>query len=88
MKDPGTLRPCGFLCGIIALLLQMGPAWARELWVVDPQGLKGPENALLASIQGVLNRTGAVVWVKGPGMSARILDELRSEGWVLRVVLP
>ena len=86
MKDPGILPPFGFFCAIIALLLQMCPAWARELWVVDPQGLKGPENALLAAIQGVLNRTGAVVWVKGPGMNARILDELRSEGWVLREV--
>lgn len=65
MKAPGILPPFGFLCAIIALLLQMGPAWARELWVVDPQGLKGPENALLASIQGVLNRTGAVVRCTG-----------------------
>lgn len=57
---------------------------ARELRVVDPRGLSGPDGALLASIQGVLNRTGAVVWVRGPGMNARILDELRAEGWTLR----
>ena len=76
MKAFQMIQSCGFLCGILALLLQVGPVWAGELWVVDPQGLKGPENALLASIQGVLNRTGAVVWVKGPGMNARILDEL------------
>jgi hypothetical protein len=86
MKAFGMIQSCGFLCGILALLLQVGPVWARELWVVDPQGLKGPENALLASIQGVLNRTSAVVWVKGPGMNARILEDLRDEGWVLREV--
>ncbi|MDH4372879.1 MAG: GxGYxYP family putative glycoside hydrolase, partial [Verrucomicrobiota bacterium] len=80
------IPPCGFFCGILALLLKVGPVWAGELWVVDPQGLKGPENALLASIQGVLNRTSAVVWVKGPGMNARILEDLRDEGWVLREV--
>ena len=86
MKVFGMIPPCGFFCGILALLLQVGPVWAGELWVVDPQGLKGPENALLASIQGVLNRTSAVVWVKGPGMNARILEDLRDEGWVLREV--
>lgn len=60
------------------------PEGARELWVVDPRGLGGAEGALLASIQGGLNRTIAVVWVRGPGMNARVLDELRGEGWTLR----
>lgn len=82
MKVPAILPPFGFLCGIIALLLQMGPAWARELRVVDPQGLKGPENALLASIQGVLYKDyapynrgrGAVYWHQGkPSVSYRYL---------------
>lgn len=86
MKAPRILWPWGFLFRILALILQVGPAWAGELWVVDANGLKGPENALLASIQGVLNRTSAVVWVKGPGMNARILEDLRDEGWVLREV--
>jgi len=86
MKAFRMIPSCGFLYGILALLLQVGPVWAGELWVVDPQGLKGPENALLASIQGVLNRTSAVVWVKGAGMNARILEDLRDEGWVLREV--
>ena len=73
MKAPGILPPFGFLCAIIALLLQMGPAWARELWVVDPQGLKGPENALLASIQGVLYKDYApttAVGVRCTGIKA------------------
>ena len=82
MKASAILPPFGFFCAIIALLLQMGPAWARELWVVDPQGLKGPENALLASIQGVLYKDyapynrgrGAVYWHQGkPSVSYRYL---------------
>lgn len=84
MKAPPTFRSGRILAAILALMLQTLPAWGRELRVVDPQGLDGPERVLLASIQGVLNRTGAVVWVQGPGMNARILDDLRGEGWVLR----
>ena len=70
----------------LACLLAVFPVrgLARELWVIDPRGLSGPESVLLASLQGGLNRTGAVVWVQGPGMNARILDELRTEGWTLR----
>lgn len=51
----------------LAYLLALFPVrgLARELWVIDPRGLSGAESVLLASLQGGLNRTGAVVWVRG-----------------------
>lgn len=76
-----------FLLRLLMLTMVAGPmsrGFARDLWVVDPRGLGEAEGALLASIQGGLNRTGAVVWVRGTGMNARILEELRAEGWTLR----
>lgn len=70
---------------LLAMILSSAQrGMARELWVVDPRGLGEAEGALLASIQGGLNRTSALVWVRGPGMNARILEELRGEGWTLR----
>lgn len=80
-------RMLASLCWLWLFLALQGPVFAegaRELWVVDPRGLGGAEGALLASIQGGLNRTSAVVWVRGAGMNARILEELRAEGWTLR----
>lgn len=56
-------------------------AAAADLWVVDSAGLGAGERALLASVQGVLNRTGAVVWVKSGGINERILSDLKAEGW-------
>lgn len=59
------------------------PVSAADLWVVDPAGLGAGERALLASVQGVLNRTSAVVWVKSGGINARITSDLVREDWRL-----
>lgn len=56
----------------------------QELRVIDPAGLTSAEQPLLASLQGQLNRTNAVLWVKSGGMNARILAELTDEGVRLR----
>ena len=56
----------------------------QELRVIDPGGLLPAEQPLLASLQGQLNRTNAVLWVKSGGMNARILAELTDEGVRLR----
>jgi len=54
------------------------------LWVVSPAGLNPAEQALLASLQGNLNRTEATLWIRGGGMNARVLEQLRAEGKELR----
>lgn len=59
---------------------------AADLWVVDPVGLDAGQRALLASVQGVLNRTGAVVWVKSGGINGRIFSDLVAEGWRMHEV--
>ena len=58
-------------------------ATAGELWVVDPRGLSSPELALLASLQGNVNRTQATLWVRGVGANAWLLEDFRREGWSL-----
>ena len=59
-------------------------AAATDLWVVDPAGLTPAEQALLASLQGQLNQIEARLWVRGRGAYARVLEELRTEGWNLK----
>lgn len=76
--------PAAWTALFLLVLILRCQAAGRELWVVDPRGLGGAEGALLASLQGGLNRTSAVVWVRGDGMNARLLGELREEGWTLR----
>lgn len=51
-----------------------------ELWVLDTSGLSVPELTLSATLQGVVNRDRATVWVRAPGMSAVVLGQLRNEG--------
>ena len=43
---------------------------ALTLQVVEPQGLRPPEQALLASAQGLLNRQGPQVWIRAGGLPA------------------
>lgn len=49
---------------------------ALTLQVVEPQGLRPPEQALLASAQGLLNRQGPQVWIRAGGLHARALQVL------------
>lgn len=77
---------------ILSLVLRIAVAgWfsllaarAADLWVVDPTGLSPAEQALLASLQGRLNQTEARLWVRGRSAYARVLEELRNEGWNLK----
>src|SRR5258708_1422557 len=61
-----------------------GDRLPRELWIVDGERLPPSEQALLATLQGVLNEKEATVWVRTGGMSAVVLEELRGEGVPLR----
>ncbi len=60
---------------------------AAELWVIDPRGLPPAEQALLASLQGQLNRTNATLWLRGVGASTWVLEEVRAEGMTCRTNL-
>ncbi len=66
------------------LVAQPGGKPASVLWTLSPQPLSAPEQALAASLQGLLNRTNATLWFKGPGASTWVLEELRQEGTTLR----
>lgn len=56
-------------------------ASSAELGMVDPRGMSAAEQALLASLQGQVNREQAVLWVRAPGVQVRILEDLQAEGW-------
>lgn len=49
------------------------PAPRPILWIVDPPPSTAAEQALLASAQGLLNRTSATVWVRSPGLNRIVL---------------
>lgn len=55
---------------------------SRELWILDPRGLNTGEQALLASVQGNLNRSNAVLWIRGVGANAWVLNDLQREKWL------
>jgi len=85
-----NLRPQNspFVRAVLRFLGIVALSWisrgASALWVLDPQGISPAEQVLLASLQGNLNRTNAVLWVRGRGANAWVLEELRAEGWTLR----
>jgi hypothetical protein len=56
------------------------------LLVVSTDGLSPAEQVLLAGIQGLLNRTNAVVWLRSGGINARILKDLQEEGFAVEKV--
>jgi hypothetical protein len=74
----------GFLLGLPAFATQA--AETSPLLVVSTSGLSPAEQVLLSGIQGLLNRTNAVVWLQSGGVNARILEQLREEGRVLEPV--
>lgn len=59
-------------------------AGSAELGVVDPRGMSAAEQALLASLQGQVNREQAALWVRAPGVQVRILEDLQAEGWQVK----
>lgn len=48
--------------------------------MVDPAGASNPERTLLATLQGLVNKKVAVVWIASGGMQEVLLKELESEG--------
>lgn len=74
---------------VLLLLLALGippvsaarpPGVADVLRVVDPSALDAAERALLASLQGLVNRSEAALWVDGGGFHRLIPAELEEEG--------
>ena len=56
------------------------PGAAEILRIVDPSPLDAAERALLASLQGLVNRPGAALWVAGGGFARIIPAQLEEEG--------
>lgn len=56
------------------------PGVAEILRVTDPSALDAAERALLASLQGQVNRSEAALWVDGGGFNRIIPAELEEEG--------
>lgn len=59
----------------------------KEIWSIPlsqiRENIPGIETTL-ASLQGLLNRVSPRVWMHDKGMSDIILNELRSEGWIIK----
>ncbi len=68
-------------CAILAAVVLLAPLLRAVdiLHVLDPAGLKPPEQALLASAQGVLNRTRPAVWLKSGGLNARVMESVANQ---------
>ena len=52
----------------------------RTIWAVDIYRLSHSEQTLVVTLQGLVARTGEVIWCRTPGMNTILLDELKSEG--------
>lgn len=87
IRRAAPLRNVFFLLLLGALLNLAGsggqcraePTPARpQLWVVDPAPSLPAEQALLASVQGLLNRDAPRVWVRARGLHARVLERVAS----------
>ncbi|MFN0069450.1 MAG: hypothetical protein ACKVYV_17670 [Limisphaerales bacterium] len=66
--------------GILPAHAARPPGVAELLRVVDPAALDAAERALLASLQGLVNRSEAAVWVDGGGFNRIIPEQLEEEG--------
>ncbi|MCL5998245.1 MAG: hypothetical protein M1546_19660, partial [Chloroflexi bacterium] len=51
-----------------------------ELWVIDVERASPAEQALALTLQGLVNKKAARIWIASDGMNALILDQLRKEG--------
>ncbi|MBL9172968.1 MAG: hypothetical protein JNL10_05495 [Verrucomicrobiales bacterium] len=68
-----------------ALLCIAGTARGElPLWVIPQVSDSPAEQALLASVQGVLNRDQARVWIRSRGLYEILLEDLRREGRPLK----
>lgn len=77
--------PWRFLLLLTALLSPaFGSATAAnvpaKMWVIDPAPLPPAEQTLLATVQGLANRTNAQIWLRADGMSEVVLQQLAREG--------
>jgi len=73
------VKPCLRGAGVLLALCLAVAVQALEpslLEVLDPAGLSAPEQAMLASAQGILNRERARVWLRGGGLHARVMDRV------------
>lgn len=84
MRPNPTFRRALFLAIALWCCGGLPALGAGSLWVVSPEGLSPAEQALLATLQGNLNRDGAHLWVRGRGANQRVLEELEREGWQLK----
>ena len=55
-----------------------------RLFVIDPAPLRPAEQTMLATLQGLANRTNAQVWLRAGGMSEILLQRLAHEGTALQ----
>jgi hypothetical protein len=58
----------------------------QKLSVIDIGRASDAERTLAATLQGLVNKTDAKVWIKGAGMQEILLNELKTEGYELERV--
>ena len=67
-------------------LAQNDKAPNQKLSVIDIRRASDAERTLAATLQGLVNKTDAKVWIKGGGMQEILLNELKTEGYELERV--
>ena len=58
----------------------------QKLSVIDIRRASDAERTLAATLQGLVNKTEARVWIEGGGMQKILLNELKTEGYELEQV--
>ncbi|RZN82223.1 MAG: hypothetical protein EVB10_09390, partial [Verrucomicrobiaceae bacterium] len=58
----------------------------QKLSVIDIRRASDAERTLAATLQGLVNKTEARVWIKGGGMQKILLNELETEGYELEQI--